>query len=100
MKGIRNASRSITTNISKGITYTLNTDVFRGDGTTPNPDAVYVLPKLVSAKGQTIREELKVKYWKKVPKDPLDPTKGYKVSDYIINEQGMLDAFGSKPREL
>ena len=99
-KGILNASKFITTNISKDITYTLDQDVFRGDGTTPNPDAMYVLPKLVRADGQTIREGRKVKYWKKVPKDPNDPTKGYKVSDFIINEQGMLDAFGSKPREL
>ena len=99
-KGILNASKFITTNISKDITYTLDQDVFRGDGTTPNPDAMYILPELVNSNGQTIREGRKVKYWKKVPKDPNDPTKGYKVSDFIINEQGMLDAFGSKPREL
>ena len=99
-KGILNASKFITTNISKDITYTLDQDVFRGDGTTPNPDAMYILPELVNSNGQTIRAGRKVKYWKKVPKDPNDPTKGYKVSDFIINEQGMLDAFGSKPREL
>ena len=99
-KGIQNASKFITTNISKDITYELNQDVFRGDGKTQVPDAMYILPESVNSDGLTTRRGRKVKYWKKVPKDPNDPTKGYKVSDFIINEQGMLDAFGSKPREL
>ena len=94
-KGIQNASKFITTNISKDITYELNQDVFRGDGKTPVPDAMYILPESVNSDGLTTRRGRKVKYWKKIKSGVEDGT-----PTYVINEQEMLDAFGSKPREL
>tara|TARA_R110002153_G_scaffold256416_1_gene415323 strand:- start:3297 stop:4703 length:1407 start_codon:yes stop_codon:yes gene_type:complete len=94
-KGIQNASKFITTNISKDITYELNQDVFRGDGKTPAPDAMYILPESVNSDGLTTRRGRKVKYWKKIKSGVEDGT-----PTYVINEQEMLDAFGSKPREL
>ena len=91
-KGIQNASKNITTNISKGITYTLDQDVFRGDGKTPNPDAMYVY---TPEGGDVAGTPKKVKYWKKQKSKTVDGT-----PSYIINLQEILDTFGSKPRKL
>ena len=91
-KGIKNASKNITTNISKGITYTLDQDVFRGDGKTPNPDAMYVY---TPEGGDVAGTPKKVKYWKKQKSKTVDGT-----PSYIINLQEILDTFGSKPRKL
>lgn len=90
-KGIKNASKNITT--SKGVTYKLNTNAFMGDKKTPNPDAKYIYtPKGDSDAGG---EPITVNYWKKVP--------GKTVTDkptYKINLQEILDTFGSKFRKL
>ena len=90
-KGVKNASKNITT--SKGVTYSLNGNVFMGNGKTPNPSAKYIYtPK---GDGDSSGTPIEVNYWKKVP--------GKTVTDrptYKINLQEILDTFGSKFRKL
>ena len=43
---------------------------------------------------------IEVNYWKKIPKDPNDPTKGYKVGEYEVNYEGIMSTLGSKLRKL
>jgi len=90
-KGVKNASKNITT--SKGVTYSLDGNVFMGNGKTPNPSAKYIYtPK---GDGDSSGTPIEVNYWKKVP--------GKTVTDrptYKINLQEILDTFGSKFRKL
>ena len=93
-KGVKNASKNITT--SKGVTYKLSNDTpFRivDDKVTqqPDPKAKYVY----TPKGDedSAGVPIEVNYWKNIPVDIKDLSKGY-TGKYEINLQEILDTFG------
>ena len=103
-KSVKEGVKNITP--SKGVTFVL-------ESTTKNPSIYYTNPitKKISpdpkakyvytpAKGDVGGDTIKVNYWKKVPKDPNDPTKGYKVGEYEVNYEGIMSTLGSKLRKL
>ena len=103
-KSVKEGVKNITP--SKGVTFVL-------ESTTDDPSIYYTNPitKKISpdpkakyvytpAKGDVGGDTIKVNYWKKVPKDPNDPTKGYKVGEYEVNYEGIMSTLGSKLRKL
>lgn len=103
-KSVKEGVKNITP--SKGVTFVL-------ESTTKDPSIYYTNPitKKISpdpkakyvytpAKGDVGGDTIKVNYWKKVPKDPNDPTKGYKVGEYEVNYEGIMSTLGSNPRKL
>ena len=91
-KGVKNASKNITT--SKGVTYVLTGGtpfIIKDNKVTQeaNPSAKYVYtPK---GDGDSDGVPIEVNYWKRVPANIKDLSKGYK---YEINLQEILDTFG------
>ena len=103
-KSVKEGVKNITP--SKGVTFVL-------ESTTKNPSIYYTNPitKKISpdpkakyvytpAKGDVGGDTIEVNYWKKVPKDPNDPTKGYKVGEYEVNYEGIMSTLGSNLRKL
>jgi len=103
-KSVKEGVKNITP--SKGVTFVL-------ESTTDDPSIYYTNPitKKISpdpkakyvytpSKGDVGGDTIKVNYWKKVPKDPNDPTKGYKVGEYEVNYEGIMSTLGSKLRKL
>ena len=103
-KSVKEGVKNITP--SKGVTFVL-------ESTTDNPSIYYTNPitKKISpdpkakyvytpAKGDVGGDTIEVNYWKKVPKDPNDPTKGYKVGEYEVNYEGIMSTLGSNLRKL
>ena len=91
-KGVKNASKNITT--SKGVTYMLTDGtpfIIKNNKVTQevNPNAKYVY----TPKGDedSAGVPIEVNYWKRVPANIKDLSKGYK---YEINLQEILDTFG------
>lgn len=103
-KSVKEGVKNITP--SKGVTFVL-------ESTTKNPSIYYTNPitKKISpdpkakyvytpAGGDVGGVPIEVNYWKKVPKDPNDPTKGYKVGEYEVNYEGIMSTLGSNLRKL
>ena len=103
-KSVKEGVKNITP--SKGVTFVL-------ESTTDDPSIYYTNPitKKISpdpkakyvytpAKGDVGGDTIEVNYWKKVPKDPNDPTKGYKVGEYEVNYEGIMSTLGSNLRKL
>ena len=103
-KSVKEGVKNITP--SKGVTFVLesttkNPSIYYTNPITnkisPDPKAKYVY---TPAKGDVGGDTIEVNYWKKVPKDPNDPTKGYKVGEYEVNYEGIMSTLGSKLRKL
>tara|TARA_R110002072_G_scaffold173275_2_gene327924 strand:- start:5170 stop:6540 length:1371 start_codon:yes stop_codon:yes gene_type:complete len=103
-KSVKEGVKNITP--SKGVTFVL-------ESTTDDPSIYYTNPitKKISpdpkakyvytpAGGDVGGVPIEVNYWKKIPKDPNDPTKGYKVGEYEVNYEGIMSTLGSKLRKL
>ena len=104
-KSVKEGVKNITP--SKGVTFVLestisdNPSIYYTNPITkkisPDPKAKYVY---TPAGGDVGGVPIEVNYWKKVPKDPNDPTKGYKVGEYEVNYEGIMSTLGSNLRKL
>ena len=103
-KSVKEGVKNITP--SKGVTFVLestadNPSIYYTNPITkkisPDPKAKYVY---TPAGGDVGGVPIEVNYWKKIPKDPNDPTKGYKVGEYEVNYEGIMSTLGSKLRKL
>tara|TARA_B110000211_G_scaffold234425_1_gene304017 strand:+ start:1408 stop:2844 length:1437 start_codon:yes stop_codon:yes gene_type:complete len=104
-KSVKEGVKNITP--SKGVTFVLestisdNPSIYYTNPITkkisPDPKAKYVY---TPAGGDVGGVPIEVNYWKKIPKDPNDPTKGYKVGEYEVNYEGIMSTLGSNLRKL
>lgn len=104
-KAVKEGVKNITP--SKGVTYVLQSSnetdpsIYTTDPTTkkiiPDLNAKY----MYTPQGEDVTGvPIEVNYWKKVPKDPKDPTKGYKDNEYKVNYEGIMATIGSTKRKL
>jgi hypothetical protein len=105
-KSVKEGVKNITP--SKGVTFVLESTISDNPSiyytnpitkkiTGPDPKAKYVY---TPAGGDVGGDTIEVNYWKKVPKDPNDPTKGYKDGKYEVNYEGIMSTLGSNLRKL